>query len=120
MPPPGSDGWQEVAVDPDVVAARIAGISRGFCLADEVGSEWGYRDGKFYFSYFPNRRIYSSEHINKKPWMGVWIKGEDTIPPEPIQFVESSIDGVLPGQVIVKWKTPLDRGGENPRVQCVL
>jgi len=29
-----------VLVDPDVVAARVAGLSFGFCLWDEVGTTW--------------------------------------------------------------------------------
>ena len=43
--PPDEDGWQKVAVDPSVVAARVAGISYGFLLFDDTGSEWK-RDGE--------------------------------------------------------------------------
>ena len=38
---PDKDGWQVVAVRPDVVAARVAGISQGFAVMDDVGSEIG-------------------------------------------------------------------------------
>ena len=38
--PPDEQGWQRVAVDPAVVAARVAGISYGFLLFDDTGSEW--------------------------------------------------------------------------------
>lgn len=40
---PDGEGWQACAVDPDVMAARVAGLSHGFCLFDEVGSigVWG-------------------------------------------------------------------------------
>ncbi|MCA1795685.1 MAG: hypothetical protein LC660_17775 [Desulfobacteraceae bacterium] len=37
---PDAGGWQTVLVDPDVVAARVAGLSFGFCLWDEVGTTW--------------------------------------------------------------------------------
>ena len=34
-----------MAVDPSVVAARVAGVSYGFLLFDDTGSEWK-RDGE--------------------------------------------------------------------------
>ncbi|MCA1785182.1 MAG: hypothetical protein LC657_04275 [Desulfobacteraceae bacterium] len=37
---PDAGGWQTVLVDPDVVAARVAGLSFGLCLWDEVGTTW--------------------------------------------------------------------------------
>jgi hypothetical protein len=48
--PFGKEGWQKVAVDPFVVAARTAGISYGFLLFDDTGAEWK-RDGEK-FSFF--------------------------------------------------------------------
>ena len=38
--PPDQDGWQHVPVDPEVVAARVAGLSHGFLVFDDTGSEW--------------------------------------------------------------------------------
>ena len=38
--PPDEQGWQTCAVDPDVVATRIAGLSHGFFGYDEVGNIW--------------------------------------------------------------------------------
>lgn len=33
-------GWQTVLVDPDVVAARVVGLSFGFCLWDVVTKKY--------------------------------------------------------------------------------
>ena len=43
--PPDANGWQTIAVDPSLIAARVAGISGGFVLFDDTGSEWT-RDGE--------------------------------------------------------------------------
>jgi len=116
---PESDGWQKIAIDPDVVAARAALLSHGFCLSDEVGSEWSIKDGVFEYFLFPNRFLYSRETSKNKPWIEIWTNGEDNIPPDPIKSVEYSARGLSPGQVLIKWKTPVDRGGgENPWIQC--
>lgn len=106
-----SGGRQSVTVSPDVVSARVAGLSFGFALADEVGSEWRCRNGRFSRRLFPNRFVYSSEHWNKKPWMKIWVNGEDHIPPNQIIKVQSSCEGLPPGRATVKWKTPADKGG---------
>ena len=37
--PPDAKGWQSVAVDPDVIASRIAGLSHGLIAFDDTGSE---------------------------------------------------------------------------------
>src|SRR5262249_43687038 len=37
---PDAQNWQEVAVDPVMIAARVAGVSHGLLLFDDTGSEW--------------------------------------------------------------------------------
>ena len=37
---PDPDGWQTIAVDPGVVALRVAGLSHGFLIFDDTGTEW--------------------------------------------------------------------------------
>ena len=51
--PPDERRWQRVAVDPAVVAARVAGISYGFLLFDDTGSEWTRRASSFASGSFP-------------------------------------------------------------------
>ncbi len=45
---PDGQGWKAVAVDPDIVAARAAGLSFGFCLWDEVGTTWSCDEQGFH------------------------------------------------------------------------
>ncbi len=59
--PPDKDGWQKVAVDPSIVAARVAGVSYGFLLFDDTGSEWKRDGDKFTLIHMPNRFVHSRE-----------------------------------------------------------
>ena len=58
---PDRDGWQQIPVDARVVAARVAGISHGFLVFDDTGSEWTKTGDKFSLRLFPNRFVYSRE-----------------------------------------------------------
>ena len=86
--PPNELGWQTCAVDPDVVAARIAGLSHGFFGYDEVGNIWSLKKGKFNYIKYPNRFCYSRETKKSAPWMEVWVNGRDSIAPEPVKSIE--------------------------------
>ena len=59
--PPDQEGWQRVQVDPRVVAARVAGLSFGFLIFDDTGSEWTRNGEAFAIRLFPNRFVYSRE-----------------------------------------------------------
>lgn len=109
--PPDLNCWQTCAVAPTVVSARVAGISSGFCIYDEVGSSWSYKSGEFKYQYSQNRLCFSRESGTSGPWMEVWVSGEDHIPPEPITSIDVDIEEMLPGEAFVIWKTPKDRGG---------
>lgn len=111
--PPDNGGWQTVAVDPDVVAAKIAGLSSGFCIYDEVGNEWSFKKGKFAYTYFPNRFLYSRESKRSAPWLEVWTNGKDTIPPEGLSKLSVDTTGMPAGEAVVEWATPVDRGGSK-------
>ena len=108
---PDDAGWQSCAVSADVVAARVAGISDGFCLSDEVGHIWSLKNGTFKYKWFPNRLFFSRESRDSAPWLEVWVDGEDAIPPEPIGTVAADSDGLPAGEAILTWRTPPDRGG---------
>jgi hypothetical protein len=108
---PDEAGWQSVAVDPDVVAARVAGLSHGFMVNDDVGCTWSYIDGKFDYQLYPNHYIHSRESKKFVPYLEVWTDGEDNQAPEAIQDVAVKTDGFPAGQALVTWKTPADRGG---------
>lgn len=108
---PDADGWQRVAVDPDVVAARSAGISHGFGLYDDVGSEWSYKDGTFTWMLFPNRFFHSREQKGFAPYLTVWTDGQDAEPPGAVTDVQVTTGPFPSGEALVTWKTPADKGG---------
>ncbi len=109
--PPDKDGWQVVAVDADVVAARAAGISHGFGLYDDVGSEWSYKDGQFVYKLFPNRFFDSRENRALAPYLDVWTAGADNEPPAAVEDVQAVTGPYPAGEAMVTWKTPPDAGG---------
>lgn len=108
--PPDADGWQSVPVAPEVVAVRVAGVSHGFLVWDEVGSEWSCRDGTFRYFQFPNRWIYSRESLKSGPWMEVFPGPEDCSPPEPVRRIQWDGRDIPTGDLRFRWATPADRG----------
>jgi hypothetical protein len=110
---PDKNGWQSCPVDPDVVAARVAGLSHGFCLYDEVGSTWSLKGGKFSYNYFPNRLFYSRESGSNAPWLEVWTRPGTYQGPTNIQSLSIDTGGLPGGEVQVSWKTPEGRPGGN-------
>jgi len=109
--PPDNEGWQQVTFDPDIVAARIAGISKGFCLYDDVGSEWYEVSGKFRYDVLPNRLIYSRESFKSTPWLELEISGRDFEPPDAVDSIRVETKGLPAGEAFLFWPTPSDTGG---------
>ena len=111
--PPNAKGWQTVAVRPAVVAARVAGLSHGFVLFDDVGSEYERHGQHFVYRMFPNRYVASrqAEH-GSRPYMTVYLGPHDDQPPQAIKVIQQvSPDEPLPsGQAIVQWNSPPDAG----------
>jgi Domain of unknown function (DUF4091) len=112
--PPDADGWQQVPIDPAVVAARVAGLSEGFLLFDDTGSEWA-RDGERFTPHpFPNRYVHSRESGAKTaPYFTIYRGGEDHEPPgAPAHLaVDAERTATLPpGEAWLTWETPADRG----------
>lgn len=111
--PPDREGWQVCPVDPDVVAARVAGLSYGFCLYDEVGNVWSLKKGQFDFVYFPNRLFHSRETKGSSPWLEVWTAEGDARIPPPVDSITVGRGESRPGEVQVSWKTPETAGGNR-------
>ncbi len=109
--PPDARGWQRVAVDPAVVAARVAGISYGFLLFDDTGSEWT-RDGeKFSFRLFPNRFVHSRESgAATAPFLTVFLGPKDKQPPMMPTELRSEVKDLPAGEAWLSWFTPADEG----------
>lgn len=108
---PDKQGWQRVAVDPKVIAARAAGISYAFAVNDEVGSEWSDSNNKFTWRVYPNRFCYSRHNDKSKaPYLEIWTDGTDTQGPDAVEYSKVITDGYEPGQAMLKWITPKDNG----------
>ncbi len=109
--PPDDKGWQRVAVDPSMVAARTAGLSYGFLLFDDTGSEWTRAGEKVTLHHMPNRFVYSREQgAASAPYLVVYLGEKDAEPPaRPAGLRAEAVD--LPsGEAWLTWETPADAG----------
>ncbi len=110
--PPDAQGWQRVAVDPSVVAARVAGISYGFLLFDDTGSEWTRNGEQFRYRLFPNRFIHSRESgAATAPYLTVFLGPQDKRSPAAPGQLRSEVKDLPSGEAWVSWTTPADEGG---------
>lgn len=120
--PPAEGGWQTIAVDPSVIAARVAGCGYGLFVFDDTGSEWS-RDGeKFNFRHFPNRFFHSRESGERNaPYLTVELGERDDQPPLAPTAIKAETNGLPSGEARVSWATPQDRGpGETIGFQVEL
>ncbi len=107
------EGWQRIAVDPRVVAARVAGLSHGFLVFDDTGSEWTRRGETFSLQVFPNRFVYSRDQNRASaPYFTVELGSDDRRPPGAPSaiHVEPETEALPAGQAVVSWQTPADTG----------
>jgi len=109
--PPDVQGWQRVAVGPVVVAARVAGVSHGFLLFDDTGSEWTRKGNRFTAEHMPNRFLYSrDQNASSAPYLTVELGPEDRSPPPTPTAPASDDSGRPAGEALVTWETPPDVG----------
>ena len=114
--PPDSDGWQHIPVDPRVVAARVAGLSYGFLLFNDTGSEWTKTGDTFTQRIFPNRFVYSREqNRSSAPYFTIELGPEDREPPAAPSGlqVEPETSSLPAGEATVSWLTPPDLGADG-------
>jgi lysophospholipase L1-like esterase len=108
---PDSSGWQTVAVDPKVVAARVAGISYGFLLFDDTGTEWTRQGEKWTSRHFPNRFVHSRESgAENAPYLTVLVGPADSDPPAAAGELKAETGTLPAGEAWVSWLTPADKG----------
>jgi hypothetical protein len=109
--PPDARGWQRVAVDPVVVAARSAGLSHGFFLFDDTGSEWSRQGETFTPHMFPNRFVYSREGgADSAPYLVVYVGERDSEPPARPTELRGDPANLPAGEAWLLWVTPADAG----------
>jgi len=109
--PPDREGWQQVPVDPAVVAARVAGTSYGLFVFDDTGSEWS-RDGeRFTLQLFPNRFVHSREGGERSaPYLTVYVGEADADPPAACSELLAETADLPAGEARAMWLTPADQG----------
>ena len=67
-------GWQIVPVSPAIVQARLDGRSHGFCVMDDVGSEYTRTGDTINYRPFPNRYVSSREGPRgSAPFFTLWL-----------------------------------------------
>ena len=83
--PRDAEGWQVIPLDPAVVQARLEGRSHGFCVMDDVGSEYRRDGNKFEYLPFRNRYVTSREGSKQSgPYFTLWLEdGAAPAPPAP-------------------------------------
>jgi hypothetical protein len=111
--PPDAEGWQTIAIAPEIVAARVAGLSHGFFLFDDTGSEWTHQGDQFRLTLFPNRFIFSKdENAARAPYVTVTLGREDRASPNAPRDlrVEDRTDRLPTGEAVVSWSVPDDEG----------
>lgn len=108
---PDAQGFQRVAVSPAVLAARLAGLSYGLALIDDVGSEYKRDGDQFSYQQFPNRFLYSKNaSANNRPYLLVETGLHDGLPPAPVTHLKTSFDNLPDGQCNISWTVPQDHG----------
>jgi hypothetical protein len=108
---PDAEGWQTIDVDPSIVAARVAGLSEGFFLFDDTGSEWTRQGERFTREGFPNRFAFSKDSNRASaPYLTVVLGPEDKAPPGQPGELRAEAGDLPAGEAWVSWATPRDSG----------
>jgi len=109
--PPDDKRWQRIAVDPAILAARSAGISRGLFLFDDTGSEWTRQGEKYTPHPFPNRFVHSRESgAADAPYLTAILGPQDAAAPPAPGALQSGGEGLPAGEAWASWTTPRDEG----------
>jgi hypothetical protein len=111
---PDGKGWQTIAVDPAVVAARVAGVSQGLFLYDDTGSEWTRSGEKFTPIHLPNRFVNSKDSNRANaPFLTVSVGERDAVPPEATGPIRVDPGDLPAGEAWISWTSPRDPGGSG-------
>lgn len=110
--PVDAQGWQSIEVRAEVLAARVAGISHGFVVFDDVGSEYETDGQNFIYRQLPNRHVTSREGRREhRPYMLAELGPADGDPPGAIEAIgDVTPRDAPPGEATVAFRTPADKG----------
>ncbi|OEU71844.1 MAG: hypothetical protein BA864_06020 [Desulfuromonadales bacterium C00003093] len=109
--PPDNDNWQSISVDPAVVSARVAGLSYGFVIFDDVGNEY-QRNGEQVIHQPMRNRFHSSREAGAghAPYFTIQLGPEDVSVPQAVTNIHSESLGLPAGEGLISWETPADKG----------
>jgi lysophospholipase L1-like esterase len=115
--PPDEAGWQTIAIEPAVLAARAAGISYGLLVFDDTGTERPKANDPVSFARFPNRYVHSRDAgRDRAPYITVELGEADTTPPAAPTGFQSTTNAPEPlpaGEAKLSWITPADVGSSG-------
>lgn len=96
--PCDADGWQVIPISPSVVQARLDERSHGFCVMDDVGSEYTRDGNTIDYRQFPNRYVTSREgRRGTAPYFTLWL--EDGASPAPAPPAVAARPAVPPAKL---------------------
>jgi len=110
--PPDANGWQSIEVDPKILAARATGLSYGFAVFDDTGTELvrsGENGENVSINVFPNRYFYSRErNAASAPYFTVLLaekNAKQPVPSAPMNLRAES-GGLPAGEAMAEWEIP--------------
>ena len=109
--PPDKGSWQTISVDPSVVAVRVAGLSYGFVVFDDVGSEY-LRKGERVLQQPMLNRFFSSRESgpDRAPYFTIQLGPKDLAAPRAVSEITSESEALPAGEARISWVTPEDEG----------
>ena len=109
---PDANGWQSIPVDPLVIGARVAGVSHGFLVFDDQGTEWTRNGNTVTINHFPNRYLHSRESgKGNAPYFTIIVGDADTTAPSGVEKLKYETANLPAGEALITWLTPADAVG---------
>ncbi|MEQ1860370.1 MAG: hypothetical protein ABMA13_10570 [Chthoniobacteraceae bacterium] len=104
--PRDAEGWQVIPIDPSVAQARLDGSGYGFCVMDDVGSEYTRNGNTIDYRHSLNRYVASRDDKRRTaPYFTLWLEtgdaGHRTI------GAAAGRDSVRPAKLPASSKSPL-------------
>lgn len=87
--PADQKGWVELDIPPEILLARVHGLSFGILLMDDTGSTWTRKGEEFKQEIFPNRYVASKDsNRSSSPYILVKLASDSSVPNDKPQKVE--------------------------------
>ena len=105
--PRDDSGWQVIPIAPDVVQARVDGRCQGFCVVDDVGSEYSRQGNTINYRSFPNRYVTSREGPRQnRPYFTLWLEDGSVVAPPAVAAKKAPLGPVTLPAIPPRPPTP--------------